>query len=288
MRYSFIEAHRPLWRLRRMCRVLGVSRAGYFAWRRRPTSRHGDEDRALTTRIQQIHQQSRQTYGSPRVHRELQAQGTAVSRKRVERLMRASGIQVKPKARFVTTTDSNHTLPVAPNLLQQDFTAVAADHRWVTDITYVLTGEGWLYVAAIIDLFSRRVVGWAMRAQMDRTLVLAALEMAVKQRRPAPGLLHHSDRGSQYASQDYRTALADHGMRASMSRRACCYDNAAMESFWHTLKVELIHRQRFQTRDEATHAIFEYIEVFYNRLRRHSSIGYVSPEEFERQHTVVA
>ena len=202
--------------------------------------------------------------------------------------MRESGIQVKPKARFVTTTDSNHNLPVAPDLLRQDFTAPAPNHRWVTDITYVLTGEGWLYVAAIMDLYSRRVVGWAMRSQMDRSLVLAALEMAVKQRRPAPGLLHHSDRGSQYASSDYRQALADHGMRASMSRRACCYDNAAMESFWHTMKTELIHQRRFQTRTEASQAIFDYIEVFYNRLRRHSSIGYVSPEEFERQHTVVA
>jgi putative transposase len=288
VRYSFIEAHRPLWRLRRMCRVLRVSRAGYFAWRRRPTSRHGDEDQALSTRIQLIHQQSRTTYGSPRVHRELQAQGMPVSRKRVARLMRESGIQVRPKARFVTTTDSKHGLPVAPNLLQQDFTATAPNHRWVTDITYVLTGEGWLYVAAIMDLYSRRVVGWAMGNRIDRSLVLAALDMAVKQRRPSSGLLHHSDRGSQYASHDYRTALAEHGIRASMSRRACCYDNAVIESFWHTLKGELIHRHRYQTRNQATQAIFEYIEVFYNRLRRHSSIGYVSPEEFERQHTVVA
>lgn len=288
MKYSFIEAHRPMWHLRQMCRVLGVSRAGYSAWRLRPASRHGDEDRALTTRIQAIHQESRKTYGSPRIHRELQAQGTPISRKRVERLMRESGIQVRSQARFVTTTDSNHALPVAPDLLQQDFTATAPNHRWVTDITYVLTNEGWLYVAAIMDLYSRRVVGWAMRRQMDRSLVLAALDMAVKQRRPAPGLLHHSDRGSQYASSDYRQALMDHGMRASMSRRACCYDNAAMESFWHTLKTELIHQRRFQTRAEAIQAIFEYIEVFYNRLRRHSSIGYVSPEEFERQHTVVA
>ncbi len=277
-----------MWRLARMCRMLGVSKAGYFGWRHRPESRHGGEDRTLTTRIQVIHAESRKTYGSPRVHRELRSQGTAIGRKRVERLMREAGVQVKPKARFVVTTDSDHGLPVAPNLLEQDFSASAPDRRWVTDITYVPTGEGWLYVAAIIDLFSRRVVGWAMQERMDRSLVLAALTMAVSQRQPGRGLIHHSDRGSQYASEDYRTALTDHGMIASMSRRACCYDNAAMESFWHTLKVELIHRHRFQTRAEATQTIFEFIEVFYNRLRRHSSIGYVSPMEFERQHSAVA
>jgi transposase InsO family protein len=272
-----------------MCRVLGVSQSGYFAWRDRPReSSHACADRALTVRIRTIHAESRKTYGSPRVHRELRAQGMAISRKRVERLMREAGVRVKPRARFVVTTDSDHDQPIAPNLLQQDFSAAAPDRRWVTDITYVATDEGWLFVSAILDLFSRRAVGWAMQERMDRSLVLAALDMAINQRRPEPGLLHHSDRGSQYASEDYRQALTDHGMIASMSRRACCYDNAAMESFWHTLKVELIHRRHFQTRDEAKQAIFEYIEVFYNRLRRHSSIGYVSPMDFERQHTAVA
>jgi putative transposase len=288
VKYSFIEEHRAWWRLGRMCQMLGVSKAGYFAWRHRPESRRGGEDRVLTTRIQVIHQESRRTYGSPRIHRELRSQGMAISRKRVARLMREAGVRVKPLARFVTTTDSNHALPVAPNLLEQDFSASAPDRRWVTDITYVPTNEGWLYVAAIVDLFSRRVVGWGMQERMDRSLVLAALAMAVSQRHPKAGLIHHSDRGSQYASQDYRTALGDLGMIASMSRRACCYDNAAMESFWHTLKVELTHRHRFETRAEATQAIFEFIEVFYNRLRRHSSIGYVSPVEFERQHSAVA
>jgi putative transposase len=288
MKFAFIEKHRPWWRLGRMCRMLGVSKSGYFAWRHRPPSARDDEDRAMSARIQAIHAESRKTYGSPRVHRELQAQGTAISRKRVERLMRGAGIGVKPQPRFVVTTDSDHDLPVAANLLEQDFTATAPNQRWVTDITYVPTTEGWLYVAAIVDLFSRRVVGWAMQARMDRSLVLAALGMAVGQRQPPTGLLHHSDRGSQYASEDYRSALSDYGMVASMSRRACCYDNAAMESFWHTLKVELIHRRIFQTRAEAIQAIFEFIEVFYNRLRRHSSIGYVSPMEFERQHSAVA
>jgi putative transposase len=288
VKFAFIEAHRPMWRLPRLCSALRVSPSGYFAWRRRPDSPRHDEDRALTARIQVIHGTSRKTYGSPRVHRELKAQGTAISRKRVERLMRNAGIQVKPQARFVVTTDSDHDLPVAENLLQQDFTASAPNQRWVTDITYVPTGEGWLYVAAIIDLFSRRVVGWAMQNRMDRSLVMAALSMAIGNRQPPAGLIHHSDRGSQYASHDYRAALKANGLIASMSRRACCYDNAAMESFWHTLKVELIHRRTFQTRAEATQAIFEYIEVFYNRTRLHSSIGYISPVDFERQHSAVA
>jgi putative transposase len=288
VRFAFIEAHRPLWRLSRMCEVLSVSRTGYFAWRHRPTSPHQDEDRALAARIQVIHGASRRTYGSPRVHRELRSQGTGIGRKRVERLMREAGIRARSKTRFVVTTNSDHGHPVAPDLLQQDFSASAPDQRWVTDITYVATGEGWLYVSAIMDLFSRRVVGWAMKEHMDRSLVLAALEMAVELRRPNHGLVHHSDRGSQYACEDYRTALAAHGMVPSMSRRGCCYDNAAMESFWSTLKVELIHRRTFQTRAEATQAIFEYIEVFYNRTRRHSAIGQISPVEYERQHVVVA
>ena len=277
-----------MWPLRRMCQMLRVSKAGYFAWRYRPESPRDGENRSLTTRISVIHAESRRTYGSPRVHQELRAQGTTIGLKRVARLMRESGVRVKPKARYVVTTDSDHDQPVAPNLLEQDFTATAPDRRWVTDITYVPTGEGWLYVATIIDLFSRRAVGWAMQERMDRSLVLAALEMAVSQRHPQPGLLHHSDRGSQYASEDYRKALSRNGMVASMSRRGCCYDNAAIESFWNTLKSDLIHRRHYQTRDEARREIFEYIEVFYNRIRRHSSIGYVSPVDFERQHPAVA
>ena len=288
MKYGFIEAHRPMWPLWRMCRVLRVSKAGYFAWRWRPESPRAAADRRLTSQIRIIHAESRKTYGSPRTHRALRACGHAVSRKRVERLMREAGVQVKPKARFVVTTDSDHDHPIAPNLLQQDFSACAPNTRWVTDITYIPTEEGWLYLAALMDLYSRRIVGWAMQATMHRSLVLRALEMAVSQRRPAPGLVHHSDRGSQYASEDYRLALAGNGMVPSMSRRACCYDNAAMESFWHSLKVELIHRHTYHTRQEATQAIFEYIEVFYNRTRQHSTIGYVSPVDFELQHTAVA
>jgi transposase InsO family protein len=271
-----------------MCRMLGVSKAGYFAWRdrREPVRTAGNQ--AMGARIRAIHAGSRTTYGSPRIHRELRKQNVRVSRKRVERLMRVEGIRARPRRRFVATTDSHHDLPVAENLLAQNFTATAPNQRWVTDITYVPTGEGWLFLAAILDLFSRRVVGWSMQDRQDTSLVLNALELALRQRRIRPGLIHHSDRGCQYASAAYRQTLDHHGITASMSRRGNCYDNAVAESFWKTLKVELIHRRTFQTRNEARRAIFEYIEAFYNRVRAHSAIGYVSPEAFERQHGAVA
>ena len=283
MRFDFIEAHRAMWPLPAMCEALAVSKSGYFAWRDGRESPRRSRDRALTVQIEVIHRESRQTYGSPRVFQELKAKGIALGRKRVERLMKTAGIAVRPLRRFVTTTQSDHDQPIAPNILQQEFSATAANQRWVTDITYIPTDEGWLFLAAIMDLHSRRIVGWAMQPTMHRSLVLKALDMAVTDRRPSPGLIHHSDRGSQYASEDYRAAMTAQAMVASMSGRACCYDNAAMESFWHTLKNELIHRYRYQTRDEAQRAIFEYIEVFYNRVRRHSSIGYLSPEAFELQ-----
>lgn len=277
-----------MWHLRMMCRMLTVSKSGYFTWRDGRDSPRRSADRALTVRIQAIHRASRQTYGSPRIHHELTAEGIALGKKRVERLMKSAGIAVRPNRRFVTTTDSNHDQPIAPNLLEQDFSANAPNQRWVTDITYIPTDEGWLYLAAIMDLHSRRIVGWAMDSTMHRSLVLRALDMAIQLRSPSPGLIHHSDRGSQYASHEYRIALATHGIIASMSRRACCYDNAAAESFWHTLKNELIHRHTFQTRDEAQRAIFEYIEVFYNRTRRHTSIGNISPIDFELQRAKAA
>ena len=284
MKYRFIENHRPMWHLRTMCRVLKASKSGYFAWRDGRESPRKAADRALSTQIASIHEQQRRVYGSPRVHRALRQQGTWVSRKRVERLMRVAGIRVTPPRRFTTTTDSNHDHPIAANLLQQDFSATAPNQRWVTDITYIPTGEGWLYVAAIIDLFSRRVVGWAMSSTMATTLVLSALNMALGNRSPGKGLVHHSDRGCQYASAVYRQALHQDGITASMSRRGNCYDNAVIESFWHSLKVELVHRRSFATRVEAEQAIFEYIEVFYNRVRLHSSINYVSPAAFEAAH----
>lgn len=284
MKYRFIEEHRALWRLRTMCRVLHASKSGYFAWRDGRESPRKAADQALTTQIEAIHEQQRRVYGSPRIHQALRQQGTRVSRKRVERLMRRAGIRVTPSRRFTTTTDSNHDQPIADNLLQQDFSATAPNQKWVTDITYIQTGEGWLYLAAIIDLFSRRVVGWAMSSTMETSLVLTALDMALGNRSPGKDLVHHSDRGSQYASKAYRQALHDDGITASMSRRGNCYDNAVIESFWHSLKVELVYRRSFATRIEAEQAIFEYIEVFYNRARLHSSIGYVSPAAFEAAH----
>lgn len=281
MKYRFMEEHRPMWHLRTMCRVLKASKSGYFAWRDGRDSPRAAADQALTKQIAEIHERQRRVYGSPRIHRALRHQGTRVSRKRVERLMRAAGIRVTPPRRFTTTTDSDHDHPIAENLLKQDFSATAPNQKWVTDITYIPTGEGWLYVAAIVDLFSRRVVGWAMSSTMATNLVLSALDMALGNRSPSAGLVHHSDRGSQYASAAYRHALHQEGITASMSRRGNCYDNAVIESFWHSLKVELVHRRSFSTRREAEHAIFEYIEVFYNRVRLHSSIGYVAPAAFE-------
>jgi putative transposase len=228
-----------------------------------------------------VHAESRGRYGSPRVHRELVAKGLTVSKHRVARLMRENGLRGKRRRKFRHTTDSDHALPVAPNTLARDFTADAPNEAWVTDITYIPTREGWLYLAAIIDLFSRRVVGWSMSDRITRQLTLDALTMALAARTPAVGLLHHSDRGSQYASADYRAALDAAHIECSMSRKGNCWDNAVAESFFATLKTELVHDADWCTRAEARSAIFEYLEIFYNRRRRHSSIGYVSPEEFE-------
>jgi transposase InsO family protein len=266
-----------------MCRILEVSKSGYFAWKNRPDSAKETSDRVLAEKIATIHSEHRSVYGSPRIHQVLKQNGFHVSRKRVARLMKESGISAKRSRRRVITTDSKHDLPIAENLLERDFGAEAPDKKWATDITYIETGEGFLYLAAIEDLWSRRIVGWAMDATMDRSLVLSALEMALGRRNPEPGMIHHSDRGSQYASKDYRQMLVDQGIQVSMSRRGDCYDNAMIESFWHTLKNELVYRTNFKTHQEAKDAIFEYIEVFYNRKRRHSSIGYQSPESFEKE-----
>jgi putative transposase len=238
----------------------------------------------VAERIRRVHADSGSAYGSPRIHQELRAQDLRVSRKRVARLMRELGISADLPRRFVVTTDSDHDQPVAENLLDRDFTATAPDQKWVTDITYIPTDEGHLYLAAIEDLFSRKIVGWAMDAHMETSMVLRALDMATASRRPQTTLIHHSDRGSQYASHDYRQRLLDRGIAISMSRRANCYDNACAESLWARLKVELVYRRRFRTRDEAKQAIFQYIEVFYNRLRRHSALGYLSPEAFEAEY----
>jgi putative transposase len=288
VKYAFIETWRSLWSVSTLCRVLQVSRSGYCDWQRGRESARRSAERALGVRIRTIHAESHERYGSPRIHAELKAQGMSVNHKRVERIMRLEGIRVISRPRFVVTTDSNHDHPIAPNLLEQDFTTAAPNQVWVSDITYIPTDEGWLFLAGTIDLFSRKVVGWAMDRRMDTGLILKALDMAIKDRAPAPGLIHHSDRGSQYASADFRTALVDAGMVASMSRKACCYDNAVVESFWHSLKVELVHRQHFTTRAEAASAIFAYIVGWYNRIRRHSTLGYQSPEAFEQTHRTQA
>ena len=268
----------------RMCQVLDVSVSGYYAWCKRPASPREQANEALVSEIRQIHAASLATYGSPRIHRELCERGQRCSRKRIERLMRQQGIQGKCKRRRkVVTTDAQHHLPVAPNVLNQAFVATAPNEKWVTDITYILTAEGWLYLACVLDLFSRKIVGWAMDITMTTTLVLDALDMALAQRQPPVGLLHHSDRGSQYACLAYQARLADQHMQVSMSRTGNCYDNAVMESFWATLKTERTHDQCYPTRAEARTDIFLFIEGFYNRRRRHSALGYLSPNNFERR-----
>ena len=268
----------------RLCRALGVSRSGYYAWLRREPSRRAALDGLLLAQIREAHANSRRTYGSPRIHAELRAHGTRCSRKRVARLMREAGLSARRPRQAVRTTDSQHDRPVAPNLLGRDFRAGAPDLRWAADITYVPTAEGWLYLAVILDLFSRRVVGHAAAATLATTLVAEALALACGRRRPGAGLLHHSDRGSQYASAEYQSRLSEAGAQCSMSRRGDCYDNAAVESFFGTLKTELTHGRRYATRAEARSDIFEYVEVFYNGERRHSALSYLSPAEYEARH----
>jgi putative transposase len=282
MSFRFIEDHRETYPVRVLCAVLEVSPAGYYAWRSRPPSTRSMANRELVAAIRRIHQDSGGRYGSPRVHALLRSQGRGISRGRIERLMRRHGIRaIMAPPRRARTTDSRHALPIAPNLLARDFAAAAPNRIWLADITYVPTGEGWLYLAAIMDLFSRKIVGWAMRDHLRTELASSALAMALQRQRPAVGLIHHSDRGVQYASHDYRVALAAAGMTASMSRKADCFDNAPMESFFHTLKTELVHHRQYATRAEAQRDIFAFVEGFYNRTRLHSAIGYISPIEME-------
>jgi putative transposase len=282
MRFRFIEDRRADYPVTVLCDVLGVSTAGYYAWRSRPESRRSAANREIVDDIKQVHRDTSGRYGSPRIHAELKAQGRGVSRGRIERLMRHHGIRaIMARPRRVRTTDSRHGFPIAPNLLDRDFTASAPNRIWLADITYVETDQGWLYLAAVMDLYSRRIVGWAMEDHLRAELPLAALAMAISAKRPGAGLIHHSDRGVQYASADYRKMMQSAGFKVSMSRKADCYDNAPMESFFHTLKTELVHHRHYATRNEATRDIFAYIEGFYNRTRRHSAIGYVSPIEME-------
>ncbi len=283
MRFAFVKAHRRLWPVAIICHVLRVTRSGFYAWLKREPSARQLRRQELLAKIRAAHAEHRELYGSPRVHRALLIDGEIVSRNTVAKLMRQAKIRAKTRRRYVPkTTDSTHAKPVAPNTLARDFAAESPDRKWVADITYVPTDQGWLYLAAVLDCFSRKVVGWAMAGQMQVDLVSDALKMALQHRRPdGRQLLHHSDRGVQYASDEYRHLLARHGIACSMSGRGDCYDNAMMESFWATLKTELVHHQEYATREQAAQSIFEYVEVFYNRRRLHSSLGYVSPESFE-------
>jgi putative transposase len=265
-----------------MCRALKVSASGYYAWRQRPDSLRRCENRRLLAEIRTIHAKSTGTYGSLRVQAELLDNGHSCGRHRIARLMRTDGLHGIPQRRFRRTTTSGHQLPVAPNRLKQDFTATAPNQRWVADITYVRTGEGWLYLAVILDLYSRKVVGWSTSARLQRDLVLEALKMAIGRRLPSSSLIHHSDRGSQYASLDFQKALSARGILCSMSGRGNCYDNAVAESFFATLKRERVHRRVYRTRSEARMDLFQYLEVFYNRQRRHGAAGQRSPDSFER------
>ena len=284
MKFAFIEAENasttPAGKVSELCRALKVSASGFYAWRARPASARAKADCLLAIKVAEAHVLGRGKYGSPRVHRELKKQDVAISRKRVIRLMQEQGLVGRPRRRFVVTTDSAHELEIAPNLLDRNFTATAINQRLVGDITYLKTPEGWLYLAVIIDLFSRFVVGWAVSTVIDRHLVIKALEMALKRRGHADGRVFHSDQGSQYASEDHRKALAAGSITCSMSRKGNCWDNAVSESWFSTLKAEL--GDSFSSHASAERHLFDYIEVFYNQVRSHSTLGYVSPAEFER------
>jgi len=283
VKYKFMAEQVKEFSVTSMCRVLGVSRSGYYRWCQRPESRRVREDRQLLVRIRAVHQKSRGRYGSPRVHRELKRQGQKCGKNRVARLMRKEGLRSRRRRRFKVTTRSAAGHPVAPNHLDQQFSVSRLDTVWAGDITYVWTREGWLYLAVLMDLCSRRVVGWACSASLAHELPLSALAMALGQRQPSKDLLHHTDRGCQYTCAEYQAHLAERGIQVSMSRRGNCYDNAMVESFFSTLKAEIEGYGDYETRQQAQAEIFEYIEVFYNRQRLHSSLGYCSPAEFERQ-----
>ena len=258
-----------------------VSKSGYHDWLHRCPSEREKANRELTEKIRLVHQESRQTYGGNRIHAELCEQGILCGKNRVVRLKRKAGIIAKTRRRFKVTTDSKHNLPISENILNREFSVLAPNTHWGVDITYIPTWEGWLYLAVVIDIFSRKVIGWAMDGNMRTSLVKSALFMALKDRKVPKGLIHHSDRGSQYASVEYQSLLSTHLMTSSMSRKGNCWDNAVVESFFHTLKTELIYHCKYKTREEAAQSIFEYIEVFYNRKRRHSTLGYQSPERYE-------
>jgi putative transposase len=288
VRFSFIRAEEAKHDVALLCRVLQVSRQGYYAWLRRKPCHRRLRDEELRHKIHQAFADSGARYGGPRIHRALAADGEATSRKRVARIMRQEGLVARRRRRFVCTTDSRHGFQIAPNVVARNFEPAEPNQVWATDITYIPTQKGWLYLAVVLDLFSRKVVGWSMQAYQDRRLTLAALDMAIDARRPAPGaLVHHSDRGVQYACDDYRSALVDAEITPSMSRTGDCWDNAVVESFFSTLKHELVYRTTFANHDTARSALFQYIECFYNRRRLHSSLGYLSPEDYERRKAAI-
>jgi transposase InsO family protein len=281
VKFAFVSEEQVAFPVAVMCRVLGVSTSGYYAWKGRPTSLRTLRDVELAAQIRVAHGASAGRYGSPRVHAELRASGEKVGRKRVARIMKEAGLAGRMRRRFRKTTDSNHSLPVAPNVLERDFCTAAPNQAWVTDITYLWTREGWLYLAVMLDLFSRRVVSWATSASIDRHLALTALRAALRDRRPGAGLVHHSDRGSTYASGDYRGTLESHAIKCSMSRKGDCWDNAVAESFFATLKREVEEIDHLESHAQANAVLADYIDRFYNFQRRHSTIGYRSPVEFE-------
>lgn len=282
MRFSFIEQHRTSWPVTVMADLLGVSTAGFYAWRGRPVSERQQRRDRLLVEISSLHEQFKGRYGSPRIHAELQATGHGCCVNTVAEVMRQAGIKAKTARKFKHTTDSNHKRPVADNVLDREFDVGGPNQAWVADITFIPTREGWLYLAIVEDLYSRLIVGWSMDSTMTSRLVVDALEMAIQKRLPDEDLLAHSDRGSQYASEHYQLLLGKHGIECSMSAVGQCWDNAPAESFFASLKKELVHDEDYQTRAEAAASLFEYIEVFYNRQRRHSTLGYVSPAEYEQ------
>jgi transposase InsO family protein len=284
MKFQFIEDHRREFPIIRMCEVLEVSRSGYYAWRDRPPSAREMANQALYTEIKRVYTESHQTYGSPRIYQALQKEGVACSENRVARLMRAHDLQAEPQAPYHSTTQRNATDPVAPNSLARNFTAERPDEKWLTDITYIPTAEGWLYLAVVLDLYSRRIIGWAMAARMTGDLTLRALRMALQERQPKLALLHHSDQGSQYTAGDYQQLLADWDIQVSMNGVGSWYDNAPMESFFGTLKQEWVHPRTLRSHEEARTEIFYYIEGFYNQRRLHSALDYCSPAEYEQRY----
>ena len=286
MRYRAIQEHDRRYPIRLMCRALTVSAAGYYAWRTRPESPRSVSARTVLSAIRVIHRESRETYGSPSIWDALIKQGHRVGEHRVARLMRQHRIRAKTVKKWRATTQSHHRMPVTENTLNRQFTVAQPNRVWAGDLTYVWTTEGWLYLAVVLDLYSRAVIGWAMGSRLTVEWAAHALTMALTHRHPTAGLLHHSDRGSQYAATRYQRLLSEHGITSSMSRTSNCWDNACVESFFGTLKRELVYHRHYATRDEATQDIFEYIEVFYNRLRRHSTLGYDSPVEFEARTAV--